>query len=153
MIERSQVEEAQRLWSEAIVTIGKASTWEEARALATKHITKLYALEDGKLLFCPTKAAEKQFRRHRQSAISYFVGQDSNFPEDQGFALEPWQDVRFENADILCRQDSAMAMGNYFFTDTKGVTLKVEFSFVYILDAQENLKIRLHHSALPYHVT
>ena len=153
MIEKSQVEEVQKLWAQAIVAIGKAPSWEEARTLATEYIKKLYAIEDGKLLFCPTKAAQKQFRSNLKSALSYFVGQDSDFPEDKGFALEPWQDVRFENADILCREDSAMAMGNYYFTNKSGAPLKVEFSFVYILDAVGNLKIRLHHSALPYNPT
>ena len=38
----------------------------------------------------------------------------------------------------------------YFFTDAKGPPLKIEFSFAYLLDGQGTLKIRLHHSALPY---
>ncbi len=41
-------------------------------------------------------------------------------------------------------------MGNYFFGRADGSELKAEFSFVYMKDNQGNLKIQLHHSAVPY---
>ena len=44
----------------------------------------------------------------------------------------------------------AYAMGNYYFKDSSGQELKVEFSFVYILDDEKKLKIVLHDSHLPY---
>jgi len=40
-------------------------------------------------------------------------------------------------------------MGNYFFTDIKGNTIKVEYSFVY-KKIGDSIKIILHHSSLPY---
>merc|ERR1712003_599079 len=44
---------------------------------------------------------------------------------------------------------TAMAMGNYFFTNADGVS-KVEYSFGYFLDAMGNVRINLHHSSMPY---
>ena len=41
-------------------------------------------------------------------------------------------------------------MGNYFFGKADGSELKVEYSFVYIEDEAGNIKVQLHHSALPY---
>ena len=40
-------------------------------------------------------------------------------------------------------------MGNYYFTNEDG-DLKVEFSIVYKKDTENNLKIILHDSHLPY---
>ena len=41
-------------------------------------------------------------------------------------------------------------MGNYYFTDKNGKTVKVEYSFGYIKDNNGDLKINLHHSSFPY---
>jgi len=43
-----------------------------------------------------------------------------------------------------------LAMGNYFFTDSSGTAVKVEYTFGYIRGNNGNLKINLHHSSLPY---
>jgi len=84
------------------------------------------------------------------SALSYFIGSDNKFSEDKGFALNPWVKVDFENDSINIIDDIAIAMGNYFFTDRNGGKTKVEYSFVYKKNEEEDLKIILHHSSLPY---
>ncbi len=70
--------------------------------------------------------------------------------EDKGFALAPYIKVRFENEGINIDCDSALAMGNYYFTKTDGQEIKVEYSFGYVEDKDGHLKINLHHSSLPY---
>jgi hypothetical protein len=78
------------------------------------------------------------------------VGGNGKYPEDHGFALQPWTKVRFANSGMILREGSALAMGNYFFTDTNGDEVKVEYSFGYIRDDRGALRINLHHSSLPY---
>ena len=58
--------------------------------------------------------------------------------------------MRFENVDIVTEGNTAIAMGNYFFTTPEGDEVKVEYSFGYILDAQGAVRINLHHSSMPY---
>ena len=59
--------------------------------------------------------------------------------------------MRFENAGIVIDDDSAVAMGNYFFTDARtNEEAKVEFTFGYVRGADGELLINLHHSAFPY---
>merc|ERR1712107_862124 len=48
-----------------------------------------------------TKAAVKPFRLDPTAALSYFVGANTDYPEDKGFALKPWTGVRFENNGVL----------------------------------------------------
>lgn len=45
--------------------------------------------------------------------------------------------------------DSALAMGNYFFTGPDGAEVKVEYTFGYKADGNGDLRIRLHHSSMP----
>lgn len=113
-------------------------------------VNELYGYEKGPVLFKPTKASREQFRLTTESAVSYFIGQNPDFPEDKGFALEPWQNVRFENAGFIFEEKQALAMGNYFFTNYQGVETKVEFSFGYYRSKNGSLKINLHHSSLPF---
>lgn len=144
-ITKTEVEAAQQGWGEGIVIIGKA---EDPRQAAIEHLEKFYAFGDGTVLFKPTLASVDQFRGTQKEALSYFIGQD--LAEDKGFALAPYTKVRWENEGIIVDGDSAMAMGNYFFTKTDGEEVKVEYSFGYVKDAEGNLKINLHHSSLPF---
>ncbi len=149
IVER-EVMEAQKIWGEAIVAIGEAYTQkEDYKALAEKVVDTLYGYDEGVVLFKPTKASEKQFRLTKEEAVSYFV--TGIVPEDRGFAIQPWSKVRFENADIIINGDSAVAMGNYYFTDANtGKEAKVEFTFGYFKDENGKLRINVHHSSFPY---
>ncbi len=149
MITTQAIKGAQISWATAVVAIGTASSAGEAHTCAVQLVETHYKIEDGSLLFRPTMASRLPFRRTLEDTVSYFVGQ--GLEEDTGFALEPWISVRFENADILCRGDVGIAMGNYFFGRADGSELKAEYSFVYILDDTGRLKIQLHHSSIPRH--
>ena len=141
---------AQEIWGNAIVEIGQAYTdGDDYTALAAERVDTLYGYDEGTVLFKPTLAAEQQFRLTEETALSYFV--TGVVPEDHGFALRPWTTVRFENAGIIIDGDSAVAMGNYFFTDANtGEDTKVEYTFGYVRGADGNLLVNVHHSALPY---
>merc|ERR1712014_16665 len=113
-------------------------------------IANLYGYKTGPVLFKPTKAAAKPFRLDPTAALSYFVSGNTAFPEDKGFALKPCTGVRFENNGVLLEGTTALAQGNYFFTDTDGKETKVEYTFGYFRDSEGQLRINLHHSSLPF---
>ena len=118
-ITAEEVSKAQETWGAGIVAIGKAYTdgGDYVKA-AEDHLDTLYAFEAGPVLFKPTKAAENQFRLTRDAALSYFVGGNDEFAEDHGFAIHPWTNVRFDNKATYIHGDYAVAMGNYYFTET-----------------------------------
>ncbi len=149
IIER-EVIEAQKIWGEAIVAIGEAYVQQkDYKALAEEIVEALYGYDEGVVLFTPTRASEKQFRLKKQEAVSYFVS--GIIPEDRGFAIQPWRKIRFENAGIIINGDSAIAMGNYYFTDANTAEeAKVEFTFGYFKDVNGKLRINVHHSSFPY---
>ena len=150
-ISEKEVLAAQMQWGEGIVAIGEAYVHDsDYRAVADQLVHDLYAYDEGPVLFKPTKAAACPFRKTEQEALSYFV--QGVIPEDKGFAIQPWKQVRFENADIALHGDSALAMGNYYFTDRRtGNEVKVEYTFGYHKNDEGDVRINLHHSSMPYH--
>lgn len=151
MVTEQEVLKAQENWGNGIVKIGSLKDNQAQCEEATEaHLKNLYAFDRGVVLFKPTKAADVQFRPTYESAMSYFIGGNSKYPEDHGFAIHPWTAVRFENSDIILEETRALAMGNYYFTDLEGVETKVEYTFGYTKDEEGNLKIDLHHSSIPF---
>ncbi len=154
LISEAKIEEHQKLWKNTIIEIGKLSDSNiDTSLLKTKtleYLNELYTFESP-LLFKPTKASSFQFRSTLESSCSYFIGNNTDYPEDKGFALEPWTNVKFENSQILIKEHNAFAMGNYFFTNKENIDTKVEYTFGYTIEnSSKKLKIFLHHSSLPY---
>lgn len=151
-ITEAEVVEAQKAWGEGIVTIGKAySENGDYTQAAADHIQNLYAYDLSSVLFKPTLASVSQFRGSFDGALSYFVSGNPSHPEDKGFAIKPWTKVRWENSGIINNScNTAIAMGNYYFTPAEGEEIKVEYVLGYVKDKNGELRIVVHNSALPY---
>ena len=151
MITLDNIENIQKEWGDSLVKLGSLRSNRDAcDREAESLINRLYGYNNGTVLFKPTKAKDNQFRLTFEGAKSYFIGENSDFSEDKGFALEPWTNVRFENASVILNEKTAIAMGNYFFTETNGSVVKVEYTFGYFSDSNQDLRINLHHSSFPY---
>ena len=151
MITKDQIHKAQKKWGDGIVKIGSLMNDEQACIKFTdSFLNSIYDFKNSDVLFKPTKANKEQFRPKIEMALSYFLGGKNSFcSEDEGFALKPWVEVKFENFGFIIEENRALVMGNYFFTDSTGSTLKVEYTFGYKL-SNNKLVIDLHHSSLPF---
>ncbi len=152
MITEQRITESRIAWGDGIVNIGNVfQEGGDFAAAATDHINKFYNYQEGPVLFKPTLCSEKQFRLDFDGALSYFVGGNDAYPEDQGFAIRPWSNVRWENIGTKIIGQAGLAMGNYYFTPADGGDpVKVEYSFAYTINNDSELKIVLHDSHLPY---
>lgn len=151
-ITEREVIEAQKLWGQGIVRIGKVYTDQgDYSGEAADFIQDMYGYDLSSVLFKPTLASDDQFRSSFDAALSYFVAGNEAYPEDKGFAIKPYNKVTFDKTGIInnsCRM--AIAMGNYYFTDLQGSTTKVEYTFAYVKDKTGKLRIVAHQSSLPY---
>jgi hypothetical protein len=152
-IQLAEIEQAQSDWADGIIQIGK--TWQDQgdyQSLAHDFLKRHYAYdyECGTVLFKPTKVQDQSFRATLDSALSYFVGGNLEFAEDNGFALVPWQSITFSNHGYYQHHDVATVMGHYEFTDQQKNKTTVEYTFGYLVTMSGELKIFLHHSSLPY---
>ena len=149
-ISEQDIIKAQELWAENIINIGKIYIEKgDYKDYARKFVKNFYAYDIGKVLFKPTLASKNQFRNTFDDALSYFV--KGSIQEDEGFALKCWDNIRYEDRNIVILDNYAFAMGNYFFkssnTDNE---IKVEYTFGYIKKNVQHLVINLHHSSLPF---
>lgn len=117
---------------------------------AKTAISAAYAYDQGEVLFKPTLASKFMFRNTFDSALSYFVGGNPNYSEDNGFALNPWVKAEFDLAGIIVGDNHAMVMGNKLLTKKDGSLTIANFTMCFTRDSAGKLKINLHHSSLPY---
>mgnify|MGYP002777025632 CR=1 FL=1 len=150
----AEVEAAQQAWGKALVAISTEYDTKghaAAKKLAETVLDSAYGYGMGPVLFKPTLASGPQtFRTTRDGALAYFVGGNSAFAGDTGFALKSWRNVEVSNAGILIKGNSATSMGNVTFTDAKGNRTTVDKTWGYVRGADGNLRIVLHHSSLPF---
>ena len=138
------------MWAQNVIEIGNLYIKkEDYKSRASVFVKQFYAFDVGDVLFKPTLASEKQFRFTYDDALSYFIG--GHISEDKGFALKPWEKIIFGERKIIILKEIALSMGNYFFYSIDCVVaVKVEFTFGYVKDKDNNLLINLHHSSIPY---
>ncbi len=142
---------AQNKWAEYVMDLGNQNIQQnEKNKIMNKFLEDLYAFKIVDVLFKPTKASIKQFRKSKEDFTSYFIANNNLHKEDKGFALEPWKKITFENFNITKIDRQILSMGNYYFENFNGQTIKVEFTFGYIMDDMGKLLINLHHSSLPF---
>lgn len=153
-ITEDDMAEARKNWGDGLIAISKAFEAEGidgARTVAEVIIDGAYGYNLGPVMFKPTLASgEYTFRPTRKGALSYFIGQDRDYPLDQGFGLRGWRKVTSQSSAHLLDADVAMWMGSFNFTDKNGDTIRTDKSFGYKRDVEGRLRIVLHHSSLPY---
>jgi hypothetical protein len=138
-------------WANIVLQIGNA--YREKKnldKLVSELLHDVYAFNQGDVLFKPTLAKHEQFRSKKEEFVSYFLGQNNVCKEDTGFAIKNWKSIKFENYKVVENNDNLLAMGNYFFENDKNEFLKVEYTFGFIRINNNELRINLHHSSLPY---
>jgi hypothetical protein len=153
-ISEAQVLQAQRTWCEALLSISRAyrsGGASQARAAASKVIDGAYGYVYGPVAFKPTLTSGQQtFRPTREGALAYFVGGDSRFPADSGFALKPWDKCAVRNQVLQLHGDLAITMGNVDLTDSSGKVTTVDKTWSFLREPDGQIRIVLHHSSLPY---
>lgn len=153
-ITEAEVAAAQAGWCKALIDIsqaGEKSGPAAAKALAEQVIDAAYGYQMGAVLFKPTlTVAPQTFRTTRAGALAYFVGGDSNFPKDTGFALKGWTQCHAKNAAVFITGDSATSMGKVMMTNKSGSETTVDKTWKFVKDDTGKLRIVVHHSSLPY---
>ncbi len=153
-ITQAEVITAQIGWCQALLKISSdyaSGGFVKAKTTAEAVIDQAYAYQFGPVAFKPTLASGSQsFRPTRAGALAYFVGGDSAFPNDKGFALKSWRSCDVVNQVIQLTGGYATTMGNVSFTDAAGQTTTVDKTWSFMKEPDGSIRIVLHHSSLPF---
>lgn len=151
-ISEAKVIEAQKAWCGALVKISETKEkGDDYKKVAADIIDAAYYYQNGIVLFKPTLTSGDQvFRMDKEGALAYFVGGNSKYSSDTGFALKGWKKCESKPRGIILSGDTAISMGNVHFWDKDGKETIVDKTFGYKLDDKGDLRIILHHSSLPY---
>ena len=145
------VSQMQRRWANIVIEIGQEyKKKNNVDNLTSELMQKIYAFDYCDVLFKPTLAKVDQFRSSKEEFLSYFLGQNNTCKEDSGFAIKNWKSIEFNNYKITEYNNYLLSMGNYFFKDQENEILKVEYTFGFIKINNNELRINLHHSSIPY---
>ena len=157
IITYEEVNAAQQAWCDALVKIGQLK--EEGgddKAFAEQVLSNAYNYDYGKVFFKPTLTyGDQTFRNNKKGALAYFIGGDSDYPNDKGFALAPWVKARYDNAGennqgIQIYGSVAITMGNVWVTGKDGKEVMVDKTWVFKKGKDGKLRIIVHKSSLPF---
>ncbi len=160
IITYDEVNAAQQAWCDALVKIGQLK--EEGGdyiSFAEQVLSDAYNYDYGKVFFKPTLAfGDQTFRNDKKGALAYFVGGNPDYPNDKGFALNPWVKARYDNAGeknegIQIYGSVAITMGNVWVTDKDGKEVMVDKTWVFRKGKDGKLRIIVHKSSLPFSPT
>ena len=153
-ISEETLNQARHDWGLGILKISEDyenSGIDKARVVANEFLDNLYGFEFGPILFKPTlSGGSKTFRPSKEGALSYFIGENPNFPNDTGFGIKYWRKVDSDTSAIFIEKNVAMWIGWVTLVNNNGDEVKVDKSWGYRKDDNGRLKIVLHHSSLPY---
>jgi hypothetical protein len=153
-ITEQEVFDAQQAWCQALVAISTLHAKEgqpAAKGLAEEVLDAAYGYQLGAVLFKPTLTVNPQtFRMTRQGALAYFVGGDSDFPQDDGFALKDWTKCEVLTEGVLLMGNAATSMGKVTVTDKNGNAATVDKTWGWVKDDAGQMRIVLHHSSLEF---
>lgn len=157
IITYEEVNAAQQAWCDALVKIGQLKeSGGDYKAFAEQVLSEAYNYDYGKVFFKPTLAfGDQTFRNDKKGALAYFIGGDSAYPNDKGFALTPWVKARYDNAGpnnegIQIYGSVAITMGNVWVTGKDGKEVMVDKTWVFKKGKDGKLRIIVHKSALPF---
>lgn len=155
-ITEQQVLSIQQAWCNGLLAISNAYAaggFAAAETTASKILDQAYAYQYGPVAFKPTLTQPPQtFRGTKEGAMAYFVGGNSSYPNDKGFAIKPWQKCSIRNQVIQLHGDLAITMGNVDLTDSSGKVTTVDKTWAFLREPDGAVRIILHHSSLPFSV-
>lgn len=146
------VENALQTWCDNVVAIGQIYIdGGDFKTAAEKVLSDNYDYDQGKVLFKPTLAFGPQtFRDTKAGALAYFVGGDTEYPDDKGFKLKPWVKVWYNKLNYILHNDLAIVQCNVHLIGLDDSHIFVNKSFVFKLCDDGQVRIILHQSSLPF---
>lgn len=117
---------------------------------AKKHIDKNYNLSEGKVMFKIGHNDDEPYRYNYDGILSYLIGKNKEFPNDQGIAKENWRKMEWKNDGIIYEgNDLAIVMGKVKMVKEDNEELSQNFTMFLKKNTQGELKLVAHKITIP----
>ena len=157
-ITEKEINDAQRAWCDGLIEICETyRSGGDYRDKAEKFLDRLYDFGGSRVFFRPTLAmAPQNFRTTKQGALAYFIGEDPEFPQDDGFIKKGWISADFDNEiegkdAIQVHGNIGIAMGNVYLRQSEvtvgGKEVVVDKVFVF-MKSGGHPRLIVHNSAV-----
>lgn len=148
--QREQCEQAQHAWVQDLLRLAEVKHDRTAlQHQAQMFVREYYAYQEQSrtVLFKPTLAEITPQRNSEQGAISYFIGGDEVFSEDNGFALMGWESAMFDNQAWSFFDDVVCVAGQMKLTCHDKSTVTADYTMAYVRCADQKWRLVVHHSS------
>ncbi|MBT8190887.1 MAG: phosphoribosyl-AMP cyclohydrolase [Bacteroidia bacterium] len=149
-ITEAEISTFQKSFGMSIVAISNAyKNNGDYKYIAQNHVEKYYGFDDGKVLFKASNSNDLPFRSTYEGALSYYIGNNPSYPDDNGFALADWVNVNWKNAGIINDEKIAIAIGQSVYKDANGDEYIKNYTMCFKKDMNDRLMLIAHKSSSP----
>jgi hypothetical protein len=155
VITEDEVGNMSTAWGDTLINISKTyegEGFDAAKNFTEKAIDKFFCYHLGiPVGLKPSRSiAPQTFRTTPEAALAYYVGNNSDYPNDTGFALRGWVKVENYPATILLLGRIALSMGTELLTNKDGNVTLVDKTWGLLKEDNGNICIMIQHGSVPY---
>lgn len=112
---------------------------------AKNHIDKNYNFKEGKVMFKLGHEDNIPYRDSYEGLLSYLIGKNKKFPNDQGIAKENWRKLEWKNDGIINKNSNvAVIIGNVVMERNDDKRIVQNFTMCLRRDSQGEVKLIAH---------
>lgn len=107
---------------------------------AKEHIENFYNFKEGEVIFKIGYDDNTPFRNTHAGLLSYLIGKNKEFPNDDGIAKKQWRKMNWNNMATIMERDVAIAFGRVTMESSEEY---IEQNYTMVLKRAENGKVKL----------
>ncbi len=121
----------------------------DVEVAAKNHIEKFYGFDEGKVIFKADRSADSPFRNTYDGVLSYLIGDNAAYPNDNGSVQPNWRKMNWKNAGIINDGNVAIAMGQSVFVNEGKEVKKQNYTMAFKKNEDGQLKLIAHKTSMP----
>lgn len=116
---------------------------------ARKHIDQYYNFEEGKVMFKIGNEEDAPFRYTIEGLLSYLIGKNKEFPNDEGIAMQNWRKIDWNNSGIIKEGNIAIVIGSVTMTNDDNDQINQNYTMGLKRNSNGALKLIAHKISRP----
>ena len=116
---------------------------------ARKHIEQHYNFAEGDVMFKIGNDENAPFRYTADGLLSYLIGKNKQFPNDEGIANQNWRKIDWDNSGIINEGNVAIVIGRVKMTNEDNDEINQNYTMGLKRDSNGALRLIAHKISQP----